>query len=81
MKVTKLKAGSYKVEIGNSTIIVRGGANYNPDSKFFRNGGFEAWNANTEEECKDVNCWACGAPSKKVMLQWIQEDYDNGHLA
>jgi hypothetical protein len=71
MKVTKIRAGSYKVTKNGKTYMVRGGKNYNSDSLFFRNGGFEIWNASCEEDCNDNNCWAFGASSKSHALEVI----------
>ena len=76
MKITKIKAGIYKVDYNGRTVMVMGGANYNPDSKFFRDGRFEIWNADSRENCTDEVCWACGAPSKKVALQWIKKAFN-----
>lgn len=77
MKVTKIEAGIYRVEYKGLTVIVRGGKNYNPDSKFFRNGGFEVWTANNPEECSCMNAWAIGAKSKKEALNHIKYVMDN----
>jgi len=73
MTTEKIKAGVYKITTTKGIFMVRGGINYNPDSEFFRNGGFEIWTASSNAECNDGNCWACGAPSKKIAIQWINE--------
>jgi hypothetical protein len=73
MRVTKIRAGRYKVETEIGTFIIRGGINYNPDSEFFRRGGFEIWNASNDADCTDLNCWAAGPSSKKVALEFIAE--------
>lgn len=73
IRTQKIKAGIYKVITNAGIYMVRGGINYNPDSEFFRNGGYEIWTSPSNDECSDLNCWACGAPSKKIALQYIQE--------
>lgn len=69
----KIQAGIYKVTTSKGILMVRGGVNYNPHSQFFKNGGYEIWSASSTDECTDLNCWACGAPSKKIAMQLIEE--------
>lgn len=78
MKVTKLRKGKYKVEIGNQIIIIRD--QNNPDLNMDPYKRWEAWTVGEDMECTDLNCWACGAPNKKTLLRWIQEDYRDGFL-
>ena len=73
MKVEKVQAGAYKVTTDKGVYMVCGGINYNPDSPHFRGGNWEVWDAASYTERTNENCWACGAPSKKVALQWISE--------
>lgn len=73
MMIEKIKAGIYKVTTKKGVLMVRGGVNYNPDSAFFAGGGFNVWNASSNNDCNDSNCWACGASSKKIALQYIAE--------
>jgi len=75
MKVTRIKAGTYKVQLKGTILMVRGGPNYNPDSRFFRNGGFDIWTANSPDECRDDNCWAVGAPSYRRAMEIVKSFY------
>ena len=73
MKTTKITTGTYKVEIGNTTTYIRN-----------NNTCWEAYSSIDYTFNYDgdlTGSWACGAPNKKTLLKWIQEDYDNGNLA
>ena len=69
MKTTKLETGTYKVEIGNSIVYIVN-----------EKHSWEAYNGINEID-GFTNSWACGAPNKKTLLKWIQEEHDNGNLA
>jgi hypothetical protein len=73
VQVQKIKSGVYKVKTDKGIFMIRGGASFNSDSKFFKNGGYEIWTASSNEECNDENCWAYGAQSKKIALQVIKD--------
>ena len=76
MKTTKITTGIYKVEIGNSTLVIRD----QKQQAMSSTNVWEVYNASSRDELTSENCWACGAKSKKQALEFIQEDFDKGFL-
>jgi len=79
MKTTKIRKGVYKVEVGNTIVVIKDMSNPLEVLSPFK--GWEAWTSNNSLEVNDSLCWACGAPNKKTLLAWIKQDFDKGLIA